>query len=156
MDRELPPEPRTLPSLAQWLGYAGLAPQILLAVIAIASPARFGPGAQTAALVYSGTILSFIGGAWWGLVSRPPTNVHRVIWLVAVIPSLIAFASIGTIAIGLPCRVGLLFTGTSLIASLGVDYKLAGSGVSPPGWLRLRVPLSLGLGGLTILIAILS
>ena len=92
MDRELPPEPRTLPSLAQWLGYAGLAPQILLAVIAIASPARFGLGAQTAALVYFGTILSFIGGAWWGLASRPETNVHRVIWLVAVVPSLVVVA----------------------------------------------------------------
>jgi hypothetical protein len=142
--------------LAQWLGFAGLAPQILLAVIAFANPERLGPSAQTAALVYSGTILSFIGGAWWGLASRQQTNVHRLVWLVAVIPSLVAFASIGTVGIGLPCKVGLLFTGTSLIASLGVDYKLAGNGVSPPRWLRLRVPLSLGLGGLTILIAILS
>ena len=156
MNRELPPKLRTLPSSAQWLGFAGLAPQILLAVIAIASPARFGPGARAAALVYSGTILSFIGGAWWGLASRPQANVHRIIWLAAVIPSLVAFASIGTLVIGLPFRAGLLLTGTSLIVSLGVDYKLAGSGVSPPGWLRLRVPLSLGLGGLTLLIAILS
>ena len=156
MGRELPTEPRTLPSSAQWLGFAGLAPQILLAVVIIAGPARFGPAAGGAALAYSGTILSFIGGAWWGLASRPRTEVHWGVWIAAVTPSLIAFAAIGVWAIGLPAGRSLLVIGASLIATLGIDHKLAASGVSPPGWLHLRVPLSLGLGSLTILIAILS
>ena len=156
MDRALPTGRQTLPASARWLGFAGLAPQILLAVIAIAGPARFGPAAGEAALAYSGTILSFIGGAWWGLASRPQTDVHWVVWIAAVIPSLIAFASIAAFAIGLPRGQSLLLTGASLFATLGIDYKLAASGVSPPGWLYLRVPLSLGLGSLTILIAILS
>jgi hypothetical protein len=130
-------------------------PQILLAIALIAVPARFGPAVGEAALAYSGTILSFIGGAWWGLASRPRTDVHWSIWIVAVIPSLIAFAAIGGMAIGKPCGQSLFLTGGSLVATLGMDYKLSASGVSPPGWLGVRVPLSLGLGSLTILIAML-
>ena len=149
-------KPQTLPSSARWLGFAGLAPQILLVGIVIAGPASFGPVAREVALAYSGTILSFIGGAWWGLASRLQTDVHWSIWIAAVIPSLIGFAAISALSMRLPCGQSLLLTGTSLIGTLTIDYKLAASGVSPPGWLRLRVPLSLGLGGLTILMAIFS
>jgi len=108
------------------------------------------------ALAYSALILSFIGGAWWGLASGHQTNVHWSIWWAAVVPSLIAFAAIGVWAIDLSSGPSLMVTGTSLIGALGIDYKLATNGVTPPGWLRLRIPLSLGIGGLTILIAIVA
>ena len=62
----------------------------------------------------------------------------------------------GASGIGLPRGQCLLLTGASLIGTLGIDYKLAAGGISPPGWLSLRIPLSLGLGGLTILMAIFS
>ena len=120
------------------------------------SPTRPSRGAGANCTKLDVVVLSFIGGAWWGLASRTQTDVHWVVWIAAVIPSLIAFESIAALAIGLPRGQSLLLTGASLIATLGIDYKLAASGVSPPGWLRLRIPLSLGLGSLTILIAILS
>lgn len=138
------------------LGFAGLIPQISLTVVTILGPARYGPAAGEAALAYAGTILSFIGGAWWGLASRSRTDIHWSIWIAAVIPSLIAFAAISALAIGRPCGQSLLITGASLIATLGIDFKLSTSSATPLGWLGLRVPLSLGLGGLTIFIAILS
>ena len=156
MGRALQIEPETFPLPAQWLGFAGLVPQILLVRFAIAGPASFGPVAGGIALAYSGTILSFIGGAWWGIASRTQTDVHWSIWIAAVIPSLIGFAAIGASGIGLPRGQCLLLTGALLIGTLGIDYKLAAGGISPPGWLSLRIPLSLGLGGLTILMAIFS
>ena len=144
-----------IPSSAQWLGYAGLIPQIFLAAVVIGGPVKFGPPAIGLALTYSALILSFIGGAWWGLAANQKLRTPLWIWLAAIGPSLIAFAAIGTLAIGNLSEPSLLVTGASLIAALGVDYKLALNGWCPPGWLRLRTPLSLGLGGLTILIAIL-
>lgn len=156
MGRPFQIEPQTFPSPARWLGFAGLAPQILLVGIAIAGPASFSTAAGEIALAYSGTILSFIGGAWWGIASRTQTDAHWSIWIASVIPSLIGFGAIGASAIGLPFGQSLSLTGASLIATLGIDYRLDASGVSPPGWLSLRIPLSLGLGGLTILMAIFS
>ena len=142
--------------LARSLGLAGLIPQILLAAVVIGLPAKFSPPAIGLALVYSCLILSFIGGAWWGLAASSKERVPSWIWLVAVAPSLIAFAAIGAWTIGRSPGPSLMITGTSLIAALGVDFKIAANGFCPPGWLRLRTPLSLGLGGLTILIATLS
>lgn len=141
---------------ARWLGYAGLAPQILFADIIIAGPRTLGPAAAQIALAYAGTILSFIGGVWWGIASRAQAKVHFSVWIAAVVPSLIGFACIGAPVIGVSYSLALFVAAISLVASLGMDYKLATGGLSPSGWIGLRTPLSLGLGGLTILIAILS
>ena len=139
---------------ARWLGWAGLIPQVLLVAGVIAFPAKFGSPASALALSYSALILSFIGGAWWGLAAHQKVRVPPWIWLAAVAPSLIAFAAIGAWAIGGSIGPSLMVTGVSLIAALGIDYKLVVDGLCPPGWLRLRTPLSLGLGGLTVVIAI--
>ena len=148
--------PGKLPSLARWLGLAGLIPQILLTVIVIGFPVKFGRPAIGLALVYSALILSFVGGAWWGLAAYHKIRGSLWIWLAAIAPSLIAFAAIGAWTTGRSPVSSLMVTGTSLIAALGVDFKLAAIGFCPTGWLRLRTPLSLGLGGLTVLIATLS
>ena len=147
---------KTLPQTARWLGLAGLAPQVLLAAALLADPERFGPTPAGVALVYAGLILSFVGGAWWGLASRSTAAVHGAVWVAAVTPSLIAFATSGAWAIGVPVGTTLWITGAALIGTLAVDRRLVADGVAPPGWLGLRVPLSLGLGALTILVAIVS
>lgn len=143
-----------MPSWARWLGFAGLIPQALLAAVVIASPSYAGPVASGLALSYAALILSFNGGAWWGLVSRSKAPVRGSVWLAAIAPSLIAFGAIGAWVIGLSPGISLSVTGATLIGALGFDYKLAANGLCPHGWLRLRTPLSLGLGGLTLLIAI--
>lgn len=145
-----------MPWSARWLGLAGLIPQVLLVAVVIAFPAKFGPPAIALALSYSALILSFIGGAWWGLAAHQKVRVRPWVWLAAVAPSLIAFAAIGAWTIGWSPQPSLITTGASLIATLGIDYKLAGDGLCPPGWVHLRTPLSLGLGGLTIVIAIVT
>jgi hypothetical protein len=42
--------------------------------------------------------------------------------------------------------------GLALLGSLAVDYKLDAAGLCPDWWLRLRLPLSIGLGVLTLAI----
>ena len=41
-----------------------------------------------------------------------------------------------------------------LIAALAVDWRLHKTGIAPSWWLSLRVPLSLGLGGITLAIGL--
>lgn len=142
-----------VPTWPRWLGLAGLLPQLLclLALVGGNPEARY--VALACAFAYAALILSFLGGLWWGLAAasgRAPAWV----WIASVVPSLIAFAS------AYPWMVGedwpgpsLVLLGAALIASLGVDWKLRARGVAPVWWLGLRVPLSLGLGGMTLAIA---
>jgi hypothetical protein len=44
----------------------------------------------------------------------------------------------------------LVGTGVALLLTLPVDRHLVATGDAPADWMRLRVPLSVGLGGLTI------
>ena len=53
-------------------------------------------------------------------------------------------------------HVARLIEGVALIAALLVDRALVRLGLAPPGWMRLRVPLSLGLGALTIVAGLLG
>lgn len=138
---------------ARWLGFAGLIPQLLLAAVVIVGPSSADPAARALALCYAALILSFIGGAWWGLVSRSRTAVRGSVWLMAIAPSLLAFAALGAGTIGGVSRPSLAVIGAALIGTLIFDRKLASNGLCPLGWLGLRLPLSLGLGGLTLLVA---
>ncbi len=139
----------------RWLGLGGLVPQVALAAFA-AGGGSAGAIARNLALFYAALILSFVGGAWWGLISRSTIPVRRTIWLVAIAPSLIAFA---TIAAGMFARSpgpALFVVGTTLVATIAFDYRLSANGLCPRGWLRLRIPLSFGLGGLTLASALVG
>lgn len=151
------PAPLTggIPPIAQLLGLSGLLPQIAVIVLLLTGDAQGRFSALALGYAYAAIILSFLGGLWWGLAARaddPP----RWIWVAAVTPSLIALASAWPWAVGLPWPgPSLVLLGVALIAALAVDRALVARGLAPTGWMRLRVPLSLGLGGLTLLAAAL-
>ena len=144
-----------IPPIAQMLGLSGLLPQIAVVVLLVTGDAQGRFSALALGYAYAAIILSFLGGLWWGLAARaehPP----RWIWIAAVAPSLIALASAWPWAVGLAWPgPSLVMLGVALIAALAVDRALVARGLAPAGWMRLRVPLSLGLGGLTILAAAL-
>jgi len=152
-----PSEDSAPPPLARWLGYAGLLPQIL-AFIAVAAGdvgGRF--TALALSYAYAALILSFLGGMWWGLAAQARRPVPRWVWFAAVAPSLIALLSAVPWATGDAWpgpSMGLL--GLSLLWSLLVDYRLRSEGLCPSWWLRLRLPLSIGLGLLTLAIGYLA
>lgn len=139
-----------------WLGYAGLLPQVLLAAAAFLAPADTARIATQFAMSYAALILSFVGGAWWGLVSRSSTPVRGLVWIAAVTPSLIAFAALGLVALGAAPSLGLVAIGLALMGTLMFDHVLTRHGLCPFGWVRLRTPLSFGLSGLTLLIAVIA
>jgi hypothetical protein len=140
-----------VPRLALWLGLAGLIPQILafIAVAAGQPEGRF--TALALAYAYAALILSFLGGMWWGLAAQARGPVPHWVWVAAVAPSLIALASAMPWAFGSRWPgPSLALLGVALLASLGVDYRLKAAGLCPAWWLTLRLPLSVGLGLLTM------
>jgi hypothetical protein len=145
-----------LPPIAQWLGYAGLLPQLCVVVTLAAGETGSRFSAMALGYAYAALILSFVGGLWWGLASRDPARAPNWIWVAAVIPSLVALAS------AIPWALGdtwpgpsLVLLGLSLASSVIIDVLLDRRGLCPSGWLALRARLSVGLGALTLLSALL-
>ena len=141
-----------LSGAARALGYAGLLPQIIcLGLVLIGHEWRY--SALAGGFAYAAAIFSFLGGVWWGQAvqgakdGQPATTGA---YLLAVMPSLLA------VALFLPWTFGwewpgpaLFYLGTLIALSPFVDRAL---GFATPDFLRLRWHLSLGLGGLTIVL----
>ena len=135
------------------LGFAGLLPQAV-AVAAIAAVPEHEVTAAAVAIGYTALILSFLGGMWWGFAMRRERGQARLA-AVAVLPSLAAFAIVGSLAWTARLDWTLVAIGVAVLMTLPVDRHLANTGEAPQGWMRLRVPLSVGLGGLAILAGVL-
>lgn len=146
-----------MPKIARALGLSGLLP--LLAVVLVLfvddDPANrrdmLGLG-----LLYAALILSFLGGLWWGLAAAAQRSPPGWVWGVAVVPSLYVWVPLGLVWLGLMApAVALGIIGAGLWMALLVDRALVRLGLAPGWWMRLRVPLSLGLGGLSMAAAAL-
>ena len=144
-----------IPPIARLLGRSGLLPQLAAVALLLSGDPQSRFSALAIAYAYAAIILSFLGGLWWGLAARtdsPP----RWLWFASVAPSLIALVTAWPWMVGLRWPgPSLVVLGISLIAALLVDRALVKAGIAPPGWMKLRMPLSLGLGVLTMLAAAL-
>lgn len=153
------PAPR-VSRAARLLGYAGLLPQAAAAALAAVGrdrPGLHGEG-QIApiliAFVYGSLILSFLGGVWWGFAMRRSEG-QAALAALAVVPSLVAGAIVAYAFAFTETFWTLVLLGAAIALTLLVDRRLAATGEAPRDWMALRTPLSLGLGGLTILTALL-
>lgn len=146
-----------LPVLPRALGYAGLLPQAAVAAVLGFGPDAWHFSALSLGYAYPAFILSFLGGLWWGLAAGAASRQPAWVWLAAVTPSLIALATALPWAIGAAWPGPSLFVlGVSLLVSLLVDRRLAADGRAPSWWMSLRIPLSVGLGVLTLVVAALG
>ena len=146
---------RPIPKAAFIAGYAGLLPQLIAGAMVL-SGSEYRWTGLAAAYGYAAFIFSFLGGMWWGLgvTTRKDDASSYAIFALAVAPSLLAFATY------LPWIWGLEWPGPSmawlgiflLLSPLG-DRWLASRCALPVGWMKLRLQLSIGLGGLTLLLA---
>jgi hypothetical protein len=140
---------KMLPRPLVVLGLAGILPQLGLVVLVALHPlAR--PGVAGFALDYAAVILSFLGGLWWMAALQGGLKSADV-YLVAVAPSLIAWAALAAPRLGIaPTRVAILAAGLVLLASPLVDRALSRRLPAPPGWLALRAMMATGLGLTTL------
>lgn len=149
--RRMDEESSGIGPVATLLGYAGLLPAIFAVVlVALGEPAGI-----ALALVYGAAILSFLGGIWWGLSMRCARQQPAIIGL-SVVPSLVASATLLAALATETYRAPLVVLGIAVMLTLPIDDWLAKKGAAPAGWMRLRIPLSVGLAALIFLVAILS
>ncbi|TKW73462.1 MAG: DUF3429 family protein [Staphylococcus hominis] len=107
------------------------------------------------ASVYAALILSFLGGLWWGLAAAA-ASPPRWVWLAAVLPSLWALAALAAGLAGGSTMLALLPLAAAILLTPLLDRRLVSEGMAPHWWMRLRIPLSLGLGLLTAIAGLLS
>ena len=143
--------PPPLPRLALVLGIAGLAPQVWALIATLREADRY--IGLAAGYFYAALIFSFLGGLWWG-VAASRKDAPEWLYLAAVVPSLIAFAT------GIPWMTGTEWPGPSLgVLGLGilmstlVDWTIFRARLIDLNLWRLRLGLSLGLGVATLLLA---
>lgn len=142
------------PPLPRWLGLAGLLPQAIAVAVVLSGDEASRFSALSLGYAYAALILSFLGGLWWGLAARAERPPEWA-WIAAIAPSLVALATAVPWAIGQAWPApSLVVLATALIAALGVDSLLSSRGLTPPWWMSLRLPLSLGLGVLTLVLAV--
>jgi len=149
------------------LGFAGLLPQLLAVGLVFAGHGEGGIDkgiahgiGQAIAFGYGSLILSFLGGMWWGFAMRREAGRREAgqgrLVAIAVVPSLVPVL-LASVALGAGqpgwALVGL---GSAVLLTLPVDRHLVATGEAPANWMRLRVPLSVGLGVLTIVAGAVS
>lgn len=122
------------PSLALWLGYAGLIP-FAAGAAASHGPAWMAPHAVAALSAYAATIAAFLGGVHWGLafLSAAP---RPALFVWGVTPSLLAW-----VAALLPSSPGLVLLAGTLGLALIVDRRVYPS-LGLQGWLAMRLHLT--------------
>lgn len=139
---------------ARMLGFAGLLPQ-LLALLLTATRIDPAMGAMIA-LAYAVLIVSFLGGIWWGFAMRCGATRQPQMAVLAVAPTLTAFALVLARLLGFRTDWTLLAIAVVLMLTLVIDRMFVEDGIAPPGWMGLRTPLSLGLALLTLATAIVA
>jgi len=133
------------------LGYAGLLPALFCLLAAVLGPPEWQGLAFRTGALYAGLILSFLGGTWWGIATKAKAKQAMPLYVLAVVPTL---AALGLLMLPSPWRVVLL--GVLILLSLVIDRLLVQLRLAPDLWMKLRVPLSIGLGLLTIALGLMA
>jgi len=137
------------------LGVAGVLPPLLCVTLALVDPALTLPATIGGGL-YGALILSFLGGMWWmeALLRR---DARGWPYLVAVLPSLIGWALLlPPLLAGGSIRVALILLGLVIMITPFADLRIGEAMRAVAGWARLRWALSLGLGGLTLVLGLIA
>ena len=146
---------RPIPKAAFIAGYAGLLPQVIAAAMVV-SGSEYRWTGLALAYGYAAFIFSFIGGMWWalGATTRKDDASANGIFALAVAPSLLALATYAPWILGWEWPgPSMAWLGFFLLLSPLADCWLSARCALPAGWMKLRWHLSIGLGGLTLLLA---
>jgi len=134
------PHDVTIPRPALLLGWLGVLPFAASSLTAVVgSPGMVGPANQ-ALVIYAVIILSFMGGAQWGLAIAASGDgqdllLRRLSY--SVVPALVAFP-----LAALPRRAALVGLAVAFVALLAYDVATARAGVGPKWYPALRIQLT--------------
>jgi len=118
------------------LGYAGLAPFVLLTALMWLVDRELLPFVSIALGGYAATIVSFLGGVHWGIGFMKGDAAPRFHFIWGVIPALIAW-----LALMMPAYAALPLLGLVLVACYVIDSKTyPAAGLA--SWLPMRLRLT--------------
>ena len=131
---------QTIPPAALLFGAAGVLPFAALALaIALGGVGVLAPEqAERVLRLYAALILSFMGGAQWGLASASAGGPSTRALAVSVLPALFAWATFLV-----PSRPGLLALAAAFLALMLYDLWTVSRGEAPSWYRRLRIGLTL-------------
>lgn len=145
-----------IPTVPRLLGLAGLLPPLFLTLAALFGSPEWQWSALAVAYAYAALIFSFLGGIWWGLAAAHK-DAPGWIYGAAILPSLIALVTYVPWILGLSWPgPSMLLLGLCIMGSPLVDRRLVAEGIESAWLLTLRWILSLGLGLLTLTMAVIA
>ena len=128
-----------IPRPALLLGWAGVIPFALLTAASILDIDTWFLDPTLALRAYGACILSFMGGAQWGvLLPRERGHAPFFRYLVSVLPALLAF-----LCLLLPSTPGLIGLIVGFLALLAYDLSAVQQGLAPRWYASLRIQLTL-------------
>jgi len=139
--------PAAIPRPALVLGFAGLLPPLagIWALVMAGDPFQ-AVSMFTAIFAYSALIFSFIGGIWWGFSAADGRRPGWADLMLAVFPAIASFMTLPVVGqVGPP---GAVLLAVLILVSPIVDLRFRRRGLAPAWWMRLRLPLSIGLSTL--------
>lgn len=137
---------RTLPLIAILLGLAGLIPFVAGSYAALAYVDETGRLAFLGLATYGAAILSFLGGVHWGIAlqagAAQPVRVQRLRFALSVVPSLLGWAALLVVFLGLP-KTGLAALAAGFVAVTVAEARATRARLLPTGYMGLRWVLSI-------------
>lgn len=130
-----------IPRPALLLGWAGVIPFAAFALASVLELRLPGVRPEPVLIAYAAAILSFMGGAQWGLATAE-AKVDGQRLAVSVIPALVAWA-----ALLQPREVGLTLCLVAFLALLAYDLLTVRQGRSPGWYGALRLQLTGAVAG---------
>ncbi len=139
---------RAVPRPALLLGWAGVIPFALLTVATVLGLEPLSLDARAALLAYGAAILSFLGGAQWGVLLPRNQKDAALPWRygVGVLPALIGF-----LCLLAPHTLGFVGLAAGLLGLLAYDLSTVRRGLAPGWYGTLRLQLT---GAVVLLLAI--
>jgi hypothetical protein len=128
-----------VPRPAVLLGWAGVMPVALLTAAIVLSIEPLSLDARAALLAYGAAILSFLGGAQWGVLLPRNPEEASLLWRygVSVLPALLGF-----LCLLAPHTLGLVGLAAGLIGLLAYDLSTVRGGLAPGWYGTLRLQLT--------------
>jgi hypothetical protein len=128
-----------IPRPALLLGWAGVIPFALLTAASVLDIQPWSLDRTMALRAYGACILSFMGGAQWGVL-LPQEGGHAPFfrYLISVLPALLAF-----LCLLIPSTPGLIGLIIGFLALLAYDLSTIDQGIAPRWYASLRIQLTL-------------
>ena len=127
----------TVPSQALLWGWAGVLPFAMAAGAIGFADAEVAQVAAQILVPYGAIILTFMGGAHWGIATRHAVD-HAWLYTTGILPSLVA-----VVAISLPLQPAIATLAAGLVALLVGDLVLVGCRLLPAWYGRMRTQLTI-------------